>query len=165
MANGQTYFKVTEISDGYAYFDNATWAEHAGYLHLGCQPTAMQGEPVGLIKMPVNGGEDTELVELTKQLASQGVEHIFRTGNTAMVYKDGTALVLWDRKTNEKSTIKNANGELTPIGRGAPCFMYDNLYIPYSGIEFEWKLENFSTTIIERQIKLEAYYELLRTKA
>ena len=164
MASGQTFFKVTEISNGYAYFDNATWAEQAGYLHLGCMTTQMEGEPVGVIKMPVNGGEDTELLALTQKLAGQGIERVYRTGNTAMVYKDGTNLILWDRKTNEKSTIKNANGELTPIGRGAACFMYDNLYIPYSGIEFEWKLENFSTTLIERQVKLEAFYELLTNK-
>ena len=161
-AINQTFFKVIEISNGYAYFDNATWGEEAGYLHCGCQPTAMQGEPVGLIKMPVNGGADTELLELTQKLAEQNVQYVFRTGNTAMVYKDGTSLILWDRKTNTKSVIENATSALRPTK--ANCFMYDNLYIPYSGVEFEWKLENFSTTLIERQVKLEAFYELLRSK-
>ena len=162
MASHQTYFKVTEISGGYAYFSNATWGEEAGYVHGGCLSGQMENEPVGLIKMPVGGGADGELIELTQKLAAQDEDFVYRTGNTAMVYKDGANLVLWDRKTDVKSVIENVDGKLDVVN--GSCFGVNNLYIPFSGIDFEWNLENIPTSPIERTVTFEAFYSLLVNK-
>ncbi len=174
MASMTTFFTINEIDGGYAYFSNTRWGEPAGHIHGGGDLVQMQAqfpnEPLGVIKLPVAGNSDESmenvikddaLLELNAKLASQNENYIYRTGNHSIVYKDGTNLVLWNRKTDVKSTIENVTGNLEI--ENAQCFKIMGKYIPFGGVDFEWTLENLPTAPIEEQaIALDAFYALLR---
>ncbi len=163
IMSNPTYLTLNEIENGYAYFSNAVWGEPAGYIHGGCTTNALPGEPTGVVKLPVAGGSDTELLELTAKLASQNERFVYRTGNYSIVYKDNTSLVLWNRKTGEKSVIENVTDTIKIVNNN--CFTVAGKYIPFSGVDFAWTMNSLPTEPIQQQeIEFEAFYSLLTKK-
>ena len=163
IMSNPTYLTLNEIENGYAYFSNAVWGEPAGYIHAGCTTDALPGEPTGVVKLPVAGGSDTELLELTAKLASQNERFVYRTGNYSIVYKDNTSLVLWNRKTGEKSVIENVTDTIKIVNNN--CFTVAGKYIPFSGVDFAWTMNSLPTEPIQQQeIEFEAFYSLLTKK-
>ena len=160
--HGISFFTLNSIHDGYAYFSNATWGEPAGFLHLGYDLHQIENEPVGVIKTSVEGSVDEELKSLTAKLKEQGEERVYRVDNESMVYKDGTELVLWNRKTNVRESIEIGDAEIT-IHPSASFFVIAEKFIPFNGIDFAWTLETLPTTPPNKfEVQLEAFYTLLK---
>ncbi len=157
----RSWFMITRISGGNAYFSTALWGEPAGFLHEGSIPSQMQGEYVGVAKMPVNGGTDQTLIALTNTFIQQNKNNkaAIRVGNTAMVYEEDGKAVLWNRLTDEKSYIENAS--ITNINNYS--FMIANKYVSYGEetLQKPWALESFSDAPLERKVVLDEYYQFL----
>ena len=157
----RSWFMLTRIVGGNAYFSTAFWGEPAGFLHEGSIPSQMQGEYVGVAKMPVTGGVDEALIALTHTFAQENNKKTaaIRIGNTAMAYEENGKVVLWNRLTDEKSYIDNASISAT----SSYCFMVANKYVSYGEetLQKPWALDSFSDTPIGRKVVLDEYYQFL----
>ena len=173
------YLCPTRIANGKTFFANACLGSEYPFT-ANTDPSLFEDSYIGVAALPTTVNESEEYVGDTAIREFMTLENAgnmerndiaFRVGGTAFAYFDRAQgeLVIWDRLTETKQTIKGTALTLMQESnyRGT-CFkaVTENgeYYVSYYETNPTKAWTEYSKTPIERTLKLDAYYEFLNNK-
>jgi hypothetical protein len=164
------YLRINKIQGGKIYLANALLGSQEPFTINTDRNYIPEDGFLGVAAIPVNGGSDAAIDDYTNNGAGATAKgaQVMSVGKTAFAYVDGNKIVIWDRLTDTKKEIDGAaEGKLLqPVNR--VCFMANTAsgtyYIRYDETNPTKEWSEYSKTLIEQEIVLDAYYELLLNK-
>ena len=182
----QQYVILTQIKDGKAYFANAALGAELPFTQNNYPiEYAQMGYFVGVTALPTDGSPDTAMDEFMRSVSEGNIfddkSIVYRMGATAFAYEDYSTgeLVIWDRETETRKTITVGEKIENTLNNWHICFMDDRTYqagcfqantvngtyyISYDEKNPTKEWSEYSTTPLEKEEQLDAYYQLLRNK-
>ena len=176
-ASRMQYLCPTRIANGKTFFANACLGSEYPFT-ANTDPSLFEDSYIGIAALPTTVNENEEYVGDTairefmtlENAGNMGRNDIaFRVGTTAFAYFDKVAgdLVIWDRLTETKKTIKGTELSLDKE-HFKTCFKAvtesGTYYVSYYETNPTKEWTEYSTTPIVQTLQLDAYYEFLNNK-